>query len=188
MFEHPLKNAYIGEVYEYSYDFRNKTWSTCQADGWSVTWGQTPSVWGSWIYYNGWYSNVAKTLGIDFSNAKKITFSMYYYAPNNFEGLWFRILKMPWDSNRCGTWVSTTDRQVTINNTTVQSVTKSKPSTWWYTQTIEYDLVNKTYSYSGEFSATWSLTDAQITTIRTLNSLWLGLDYSYVWTVSITVE
>ena len=24
LIEHELKNAYIGEVYEYSYDFRNK--------------------------------------------------------------------------------------------------------------------------------------------------------------------
>ncbi len=174
-------------IFEYSYDFRNKTWSQCQSDWWTVTWWQTPSVWSDGIYYNWWYSNVAKTLDKDFSNAKKITFSMYYNAPSNFNWLGFRILKMPWDSNRFGTWIGTSAREITLNNTTVKSISKSKPY-WWNTQTIEYDLVNKTYSYSWEFSDTWTLTDTQISTIKTLNTVWFGLNYAYVWTVSITVE
>ena len=31
-----LKNAYIGEVYEYSYDFRNKSSTILTNDWWSV--------------------------------------------------------------------------------------------------------------------------------------------------------
>jgi predicted membrane-bound spermidine synthase len=31
-----LKNDYIGKVYEYSYDFRNKTTTQVQNDGWFV--------------------------------------------------------------------------------------------------------------------------------------------------------
>jgi hypothetical protein len=37
MFQHELKNDYIGEykVYEYSYDFRNKTTTQLANDGWT---------------------------------------------------------------------------------------------------------------------------------------------------------
>jgi hypothetical protein len=36
LIEHELKNDYIGEVYEYSYDFRGKSVAKMQSDGWNI--------------------------------------------------------------------------------------------------------------------------------------------------------
>ena len=71
MFEHSLKNAYIGGVYEYSYDFRNKSTSQITADGWIVV-SWTPSTSSDWLKSSDG-AIVLYNIGNAMTNATKIT-------------------------------------------------------------------------------------------------------------------
>ena len=48
-----LKNDYIGEVFEYSYDFRGKSVAKMQSDGWNIFLNSNYAIFNSnWINTN----------------------------------------------------------------------------------------------------------------------------------------
>jgi len=201
-----LKNAYIGEVYEYSYDFRNKTLAQIQADGWTYWWSNTPTINSNWISIPIWWNNSwsklyrsPSWLTSKLSTAKKITLEMIsniwaVSSPINNDC----VLYLAWPSSYTSNWTwfgwGNTDswfqRFTRVLWTDLYRWTYSTPS-WEYTQTVTIDLINKTMRniVSNVLDKTNTITDAQISTIRTLKYLRLWAGYNrYVKTVSITIE
>ena len=162
-----LKNAYIGEVYEYSYDFRGKTISQIISDGWTTAqW--TPTIWTYW--YSSANSNRARsnfTLP-SLATANKITF---------YTNIIFTSSTGACDQIRIGnsgrtnlTWyyldnVWNCFPQLLWNNIT--TITTASWA-WTHKMTVELDLQNATYKYSITWynDTTGSLTSSQISTIR----------------------
>lgn len=189
-----MKNAYIGKVYEYSYDFRNKTQATITADWWTF-WNTS--------YFSSNSDGISWNpirVGYDISQyvptANKITMS-FVCSLYNSAAAWLRLIKAINDTTWI-TWLFVTTwssnyRVPVIYWTSWTNVTPY--SNWVYTNTVELDFVNKTYVSK----STWlsdinlTLTDTQISNIR--NNI--GVMYAYVdnangtWhlkSVSITIE
>ena len=187
-----VKKIYVGTQkirpywYEYSYDFRWKTWSQCQSDWWTLIGWYTPSISSDGIYYNWWDSFFWKQIA-NFTNAKKITFSVYYNCSNSFDWFWPRIQIVPWESTYSWLWIWKNKYEVQLNEATTKTVTRTH-WTWWFTQNMVYDLVNKTYTYTWDIAESWTLTDAQVTSIKSTNWIWLILSSVTVQSVNLTVE
>ena len=191
MFEHELKNAYIGEVYEYSYDFRGKTSSNLTADGWTIVKG-TPTLNTYWI--SG--SDIRLTRGIDVSNAKKITISIYgtLSSANSFAWGIAKSVTTSWSVGWTWSFMSSESngRQINIYWTSTEF---SWISAWTYTQTATFDLENKTWKLSTTWKTdqTWTLTDTDVANIKNqiaviyVYTAWSGSNWGLA-TYSITVE
>jgi hypothetical protein len=81
-----LKNAYIGKVFEYSYDFRNKTINQIKADGWTFFYNAGNATVNSyWLTVNTNVDIMAKieNLSWKLANVKKITLSLSWTNPNS---------------------------------------------------------------------------------------------------------
>ena len=168
-----LKNAYIGEYYEYVYDFRNKTVAWIQSDGWTF---ETTS--NFYVDANGLYnsSNTMRKIiyPVDVSNASKITIF------STTIGSWTRD---------CSVWLSSTWTEEAITyyysgwiswyinpSTTFGYVSIGN---WTAEVTEEFDLVNKTVKYVcplANLNTTLTLTDTQIATIRWATNLFASID------------
>lgn len=194
-----LKNAYIGEVYEYSYDFRNKSeWDITNAGWVKVFW--TFATGSSWIS-----SPVGKDINIrypvDLSTANVITiqasitynnsrdgqafdFWLYESTTSAVTNLWFFL-------RSTGSYGWT--RVVFENNWTMTSWTNVWAiGTSSYTPKLVIDLVNKTATWSIAWysDSTYSLSDAQVTLVRSLWAIWLYTTQGnfYCQNVSVTIE
>ena len=193
--ETELKNAYIGGLYKYSYDFRNKTISGFAADGWTYDDTKVPSFDSDWIYYT--VTNATTSTGIelnyDLTSAKKITFYTSFVITNStthLAGWWIGSSSWTYLS-----WImlmnilGAHNQEIRINGSSV-STTSVSVSTWTYTETIEYNLTNHTYTYSGCYPASWYLTDEQISWIK--NNNWITVAVGgggiRVSTVDLTIE
>ena len=165
--EKELKNAYIGKVYEYSYDFRGKTTTNLTNDGWTYT--NTPSIDANWVYYSSWACYLTHSL-VSFNNAKKITIDAQFQVWLDTRwSVWLWTSISNWENN----WFyadQTPSRQVQLNSATITDERTSIQS-WTRTIHIEYDLVNKTYLYTWFIEQSWTLTDTQIANIKTNNTL-----------------
>lgn len=171
-----VKNVYVWGYYEYSYDFRNKTISEFGADGWIYDDTKAPSFNSDWIYYTSMTSTTSGGIELNYilTSAKKITLNTSFVITNSTTHLWvWWINSSSWTAF---SWIMLTNmlgsrqQQIQINNATV-TTTNVSVSTWTYTETIEYDLINKTYTYSGCYPSSWTLTDEQISWIKNNNGI-----------------
>ncbi len=181
-----LKNAYIGEVYEYSYDFRNKTLSQIQSDGWTYWWSATPTINSWWITIpsdsNESWSKLycsPSWLTSALSTANKITMNMYFYqwttSSNSSDGVFYLAWPSSYTTN--GTWMG----WWIINNYEIFSRILWADlyrwiytvSSWEYVQTIVIDFINKNMRMvlGSIMDVTRTITDSQIATIKTLKYL-----------------
>ena len=136
-----LKNAYIGEVYEYSYDFSNKTQATITADWWTFWNTSNFSSNSDGISWN------PIRVGYDISQyvptANKITMS-FVCSLYNSAAAWLRLIKANGDYTWF-TWLFVTTwssnyRTPSIYWTSWTNVTPY--SNWVYTNTVELDFVS----------------------------------------------
>ena len=147
-----LKNAYIGEVIEYSIDFRWNTQSWIEANGWTFTPRNSPSYSfsSSWltISNNGWQLLIARS--IDTTKFSKITLTWTGYL---FDAWW------QWDG-----WLAIKVWQVTsdFNNWALAQVIGRVPrntASWYAGIWIDYDGTGHytwTALSAGEY--TWTFT------------------------------
>ena len=197
--EKELKNDYIWKVYEYEYDFRNKSSTQLTNDWWSVlTW--TLETGSSWIT-SPTGKDVTLWHSVDLSTAKKITIdtSIVWNRDDAYSGrgMWFWV-RLNW-SNYCifrvynNWWNYTGIRTILDIWWTVYDWT-SIGNIWTssYTPKFIIDLENKTLTWKISWynDATYTLTDAQITAIRNMTylSVYATQHNFYIQTASILVE
>lgn len=174
-----LKNDYIGEVYEYSYDFRNKTLSQVQNDWWTFQeWSGTVAFNSNWVYLRSTSYNLRmRNVKGPWTNANKITMTMTATV-----WTWSATFKLS-TSNNADT--NTTSINIDSNRNKQELIiywnwySFSWLSSWTYTQKVVLDLVNKTYTLSCTWKSdnTWSITDEQIAWIKAnAKTVWV-----YIW-------
>lgn len=196
--ETELKNAYIWYHYEYSYDFRNKNISQVDADWW--TYSTAPSFDANWMYMSAanTFIRVGNNLTYKLTPARKVTFNFTFVVTSStLYSCAYWIASS--DSNPNVSWVFFTgtawsySHRVQINTNDITSyISTDSTSTpnWTYTQKVEYDLENKTYTYSWTISASWTLTNEQISAIRNYNwvMVWVGNGWVRVSTIDLTID
>lgn len=195
--ETELKNAYIGGLYKYSYDFRNKTISGFAADGWTYDDTKVPSFDSNWIYYTEMTSTTSSGIELNYNlaSAQKITLITSFVITDSTTHLaaWW-IAPFSWASG--SSWIILMNmlgahtQDILIGDATVSSTTASV-STWTYTETIVYNLTNHTYTYSGCYPASWYLTDAQISLIRNDDGISVAVGGNSgikISTIDLTIE
>ena len=188
----PLKNAYIGEVYEYSYDFRSKTTSQITSDGWSY------SAWGtpSFNSYGVYWSWIRITRNLSLTDARKITITTYWTLNSSasFSGY---IAKTVTSQTRDGlSWTSITTEQNKMAMIIYwTSHEYSWFSSWTYTVVGVIDFVAKTWTLSATWKTTqtWTLTDTDVSNIKNNTTklfAYISGGGSSYWlaTISIAVE
>ena len=190
LIEHTLKNAYIGEVYEYSYDFRNKSITTLNNDWWSIPeWQSYVSFDATWMKLTGLPCKLKKSLpSWILSTAKKITLVSSWQ--NNWYSARFALASVvqSWSSANSTWWYADTRTGTRI----IELYGTQYSTSWWfytwsYTMKSIIDLENKiaTLSITWYSDITQSITDAQITNIR--NNSPLLYIYSYSVSTSTTI-
>lgn len=173
-----LKNAYIGEVYDYSYDFRGKTTSQATADG--RTLGSGVSIDTNWLYASTW-SNTLKTITGKSTNAKKITLicGLYNADTSNIDySIWQAT---SWTVN--STWIylggqestEVMTRRLLWTNTTYSFSIPSWVIEWTYILDLE-NLTRNTKIWTDVRNGT--ITQANANSIKA-NSNYLRIAYQY---------
>lgn len=184
---------------EYSYDFRNKSWSTVQNDWWTLLqWTSWTTINSSWIVMPTRWQWAANKVRIyrseDLSNAKKITLQATYNwstsdwwnsfdfstrQSSNFDTWWTSIA---WWTTTASWYVSrwsasTPNTGLRYNNS---------PSSWTWTSTAEFDLVNKTITFTRNWleTLTWTISDADISTIKSGNRFAINWGHD-TWSLSV---
>lgn len=188
-----LKNVYIGEVYEYSYDFRNKTLAWIQSDWWSLNTTSSVSVDSNWIRrsVSDW-GRLYRTLP-SLSSANRIV----YNAQIKSNWWWYWHYNRIWDlaswwgiSDATGLYSN--DTKISIQLLDVATDYNVSISSGTYTVSMDFDLKNKliTYTFSWKWTYTKTLTDSDVTAIRGKGYLWIWFASSvfYVQTMSIKIE
>lgn len=180
-----LKNAYIGEVYEYSYDFRNKTASQVTNDWWILSRGSLQ------INTNGLYSSgsvneinlLSNKLNTVLATAKKITYHVLWRHGSWTADLNCQITTWLYPNQSKSTWVY--NSYSSYNSYTYWWTSTSfthTPTTWVLEYTYELDLVAKTmtltYQQWSSSIFTNTMSDTAITNIRTNNYIRLILNWS----------
>lgn len=163
LFPHSLQNAYIGEVYEYSYDFRNKTLSQIQADGFSV-WEWTVKLNANGISSNTSNARIIVNHSIQsLNNAKSLTI-----IQNCILSSWSNSIRLNGTWRTYATWIYMDDTQnqqllqIGGNNTTYSWI-----SAWTYTQKLVINFESKiaTLSCTWKSDQTKTITDTEINNI-----------------------
>lgn len=184
--EKELKNAYIGEVYEYSYDFRGKSTTILTNDGWTNAWS-TPSF----NSYGMTWSTIRYTKPISLSNAKKLVLS-YTGTWGSDDEYWFRVWQTVTSSTRSwltGTLYSLNNIYMNIYGT---SQSYSWVSSWYHKVECIMDFTAKTFQIKLDWASfqNGTLTDTQISNIKNNTTVtfayvsWVGSDY---WLESIYI-
>ena len=168
-----IKKIYVGtqqvrpkDVFEYSYDFRNKTISQIISDWWTTAqW--TPTITSNWYSSSNSSRSRSNFTLPSLSNAKKITLKTTIVF-NNSTSAWKAVrLFTSSRTNATGYLVSAYwDMQVQIGwDSTILSPTWSA---WTYNTTAILDLQNATYTFSVTWFSdnTWTITSTQISNIR----------------------
>lgn len=169
MFEHKLKNAYIGQwIYNYSYDFMNKSVATLQSDWWTFSrnWW-TVTDW--WSFTSNWFHNTNTsesnkfwliTRPVDFSNASKIIITWDLYLVS---GSWNGAIyawALDWDTYPT-TWFSC--RFNSMNNSGYTWF-------WLYTYSTSAGVFDRTTLATWNYSFEYNVDFSNMTTTVTLNS------------------
>ena len=193
--ETELKNAYIGGVYEYSYDFVGKTISQIANDWWQWTSWWTNTSDG--IYRNSWGNPMYISLAwmhTALATATKVTMKIWVYVT---KWTWTRdVACRVWDSWKANAyfWVYF-GWQNTDNNFAGTSGWTTYSYTWATVFTLIYDLVNKTLSISSTDGNsitpnTYSLTDSYIASVVNGERIYIQQNWTYskMKSVSLTIE
>jgi len=202
-----LKNAYIGEVYEYSYDFRGKSISTIKNDWWNfILWESSASSTSDWLY---WGTTLDKgtilkreTLSTILPTSNKVIMTLL--AKTDYANVSTRLYRLATSSQRIDiTWTSyqvPSSRDSSSDyiqwhiygTATNQSITRSNYANKWVTTTCTIDFTNKQMIITDSvwFSKTIALTDTQVNNIKN-NSIWHLIwlwAYAYIWSIDILVQ
>lgn len=191
-FEHELKNAYIGEVYEYSYDFRNKSVAICQADWWVFSTTSWRTFNSNWITWNSTFWTIMITpsgLSTALSNAKKVTLVIDQFKNANSNNNRWRDLISSSNSQASGSKADFTTIVTRVNATNIYSGNYTIANGEYIVTTI-IDLENKKLSinYPWIMSREDSINDTQIAAVKTLSKLRIQQDTSTIKSVSCTIE
>lgn len=166
--------------YQYSYDFRDKSTTILTNDGWTISSTSGMSFNSDWIYLNGAYTpNIHRDLWVSLNDAKYIKYIMNWKFIWD-AGMWCTLI------TRVGTDDNTQNWLANNKNSSVASVWwyiqgtrtfKQNISAWNYVQSLKFDLENKTMLLDVNWNTyTWTLTDANVTALKTNNNLKL-----YLW-------
>lgn len=198
--QNELKNAYIGEVYEYSYDFRGKTISWIQNDWWNIfVWSNLATVNSYWIGVTSWntwelFAKIDKSWILN--NAKKLTIKMDSTLVGS------SACRLSYHSVA----TSSSRQGVTWNRYAYNSYSTSIYSTgysdsyslsWEAIMTTIVDLVGKTWTTTSSkwYTRSWTLTDTEVSNIRN-NTTWFYINVSiastsaswWIWSIYLLVE
>lgn len=170
MFEHELKNAYIGEVYEYSYDFRNKSSTILTNDWWTV--GSWTTIDSNGITSSG-YSSTTHLIWHSITNAKKLIMTCWLYNADTMNcsyNLW--ATKSSAGTHYAGFYAegySSDFSAITLDGANVQTFTRkpSWKSEWTYTIDFENLTYNLVYTW---ITKNWTMTQTQANNVRNNNT------------------
>lgn len=187
-YERSMQNAYIGEVYEYSYDFRNKSNTTLTNDGWTFPdWTTSLGFDSNWMY-NSSTSRRWAVRSIDLNNARKITYTANTIQVST-KNVWMRLASDNTGSTSNSIWFAAIDS--TIYWVLFWDNTASANPTGNIQGKIIADLENKSLvMYDWSYSKSFTLTDANVTKIRWLSYLLVCAfkSWNYIQDINITVE
>lgn len=177
----PLKNAYIGQYYEYSYDFRGKSISQATADGWTL--GSGVSIDANWAGSNTWSSTV-HPIWHSIINAKKIILTCWLYNANAMNSSYQIQNTASSSTNACWVYLegySSNYSTFALNGTQQAQFTISEPS-WQSSWTYTLDFENLTYNlvYWTVYTKSWTMAQSQADAIRN-NNTYLRFAVQY-WT------
>lgn len=191
-----LKNAYIGEVYEYSYDFRNKTTTQLANDWWTNTSWLTTGA--NWVTASSWTAifNQISWLWDIMGRARKLKLELLMYdnwSSSTWSTAWVTLVT--WTDGYTQTWFYTDNSNVwAICGSWTETIKKSQTvynTKWDYTLTAEYDFVNKILSvnFPSVYSWTATLADSNITVAKTNNTVRCPIQTDrYIKTIYVLVE
>lgn len=166
-----LKNAYIGEVYEYSYDFRGKSSTNLTNDGWSV--GANTTIDSNGITSSS-YSSTTHEIWHSITNAKRLTLTCWLYDANAMNcSYWLRATKSSVWTHRVSSyleWYNSWQSNIAIDGTNVQLFSFTEPS-WQSEWVLTLDFENLTYKweYAGVIKS-WTMTQTQADNVRNNNT------------------
>ena len=153
-------------IFEYSYDFRNKTQATVEADGWVCT-NNTPAFDSNWVWPITWNKDVYlhNDLWSNLNDAKKVTYTVKYVWGDN-QGWWFYSVNNSNNTNSNWFYSQWILRSIFFNASDIWSTNSASDATWTFIETVVLDLVNKTYDLSWHLVYNWTLNDTQISSIK----------------------
>lgn len=173
-----LQNAYIWEYvpsFVYTYDFRNKSATDITNAWWTIYWDATQSSDG---IYCPQYTDLTMLYPIDASTASKITMEWeikFRQLPHICAAImWLQVENIKYSDNNVVFYVASSTNYGWIRvRLSENGVTTDWTNIWWigtdtYTIKLEIDLANKivTWSIAGYSNSTLSLSDAQVSLIR----------------------
>lgn len=199
-----LKNAYIGEVYEYSYDFANKSVSQLQNDWWTfvyIEWNTPPTFSSDWItnwtsvYWGNTVLITRTWISSYIANANKVTLIFTWKTQ------WWQISHKFYRVANSSTRSDTTWGYIQVTSIYFQD---QKSAVYWWiygesgyeninpstynnvmvTQTCVLDFINKTMTITDTlwFSKVLTLTDTQINNIKN-NTIYDTIAMGARWTI-----
>ena len=176
-------------IFEYSYDFRNKSVATLQADWYSFTNTGVVS-----FDSNGMRMSSRNYAGVQLqslSDAKKITLNYTQIVSNSNHdcSIWLSSNKDTTNLTNF-TWIYTYASGIHCIRWWTETANNASVS-WTYNVNIELDLVNKTSVFKfGSYTYNYTLSDTDISNIRSdlYFSVILWKNNVYIKDISITVE
>lgn len=187
-----LQNAYIWEVYEYSYDFRNKSATILANDGWTNASSNTTTFSSQWI--TG--TSIRYTKPIDLSNASRLTLS-YTWTWGAYDEYGFRVWQTVTTSTRAWlTGANYTYNQIYMSLFSTSSTYFSWVSSWSHKIDFILDFNAKTFEIKLDWSSfqNWTVTDSQILDIKNKTTVlfayvsWWWWGGYYLETVNLILE
>ena len=175
-------------LYEYSYDFKNKTTTILANDGWTnISWATINS---SWITFSSWNDirNEASWLWTAMSSAKKVTMKWSFIRNSTSNTLWFTLLKLN-TTSQTGAYADNNWYAITCWWSTVQRITSAIPAST-YTFTLTYDFVNKEVKVNFPWinTNTYTLTDTQIANAKICNLLRCPIQSDILQSIYLLIE
>lgn len=200
-----LKNAYIGEVKEYSIDFRWNTQSWIEADGWAFTKRTGSEAWSfdtSWLKLTS-SSQLFVNRVVDLTNAKKISMIWTGYLANKSGtwdgGLFLDIWQATWDfyddskkaasvANR-NVWTTTAHKwyRLVYNGTSYSTWTALSAGEYIWTLNIDLETWDISWKCN-ELSLSWTLTSTYLWYLKSSQRMWVILDNSQHIIHTLNVE
>lgn len=184
-----LKNAYIGEVYEYSYDFRNSNQAAVIAEWWNIISG-TPSFNSNGIYW----SNVRVHKSIPSLNATskiKLTCNYINNSSNNWSAYGLSEEYKTWyKGNLWGNYLATSGCNRFVWQTSINYSWVS----WTWSWEMNIDLWAKTAVFTNSLYNSWAeqtktLTDTEIANVLLASTIRFYLDSGgIIQKISLTIE
>ena len=181
--ESSLKNAYIGEVYEYSYDFRNKSSTILTNDWWTV--GANTTIDSNGIISSS-YSSTTHLIWKSIANAKKMVLTCWLYNAINMNSsywLWATTSSVGTHYISFYEGASSSDNSsLALDWAAVQQFLQQEPS-WQseWTYTLDFENLTYNFEYAG-VTKSWTMTQTQADNIRNNNTA-LRIATQWTWRI-----